>query len=77
MMPHYKTVIESIGTYLPPLEVTTEEVIKGCAGIARAVGAVDGHSSRSHGESEFAVDLAEKAIRDCLSRSAFRARRSK
>jgi 3-oxoacyl-[acyl-carrier-protein] synthase III len=69
-----KTVIESIGTYLPPKEVSTDEVIKGCVRelhvpLERLTGI---RTRRRAGESEFAIDLAEKAVRDCLSRSSFR-----
>ncbi len=69
----YRTVIESIGTYLPPREVTTAEIIKGCARelnmpLERLTGI---KSRRCAGENEFAIDLAERAVLDCLQRSHF------
>jgi len=74
MSTNYKTIIESIGTYLPAKEVTTEDILKGCVHkihvpLERLTGI---RSRRRAGESEFAIDLAEKASRDCLNRSAFR-----
>jgi len=68
-----RTVIESVGTYLPPREVTTAEIMQGCANpltipLERLTGI---HSRRRAGDTEFAIDLAHHAIVDCLSRSAF------
>lgn len=68
-----RTVIESIGLYLPPREVSTREVVEGCVhGLEIPLEKLTGiRTRRRAGQSEFAVDLAEKAARDCLARSAF------
>lgn len=68
-----KTVIDSIGTYLPTKEVTTAEIMRGCVNpmsmpLERLTGI---HSRRRAGETEFAIDLAYKAALDCLNRSQF------
>lgn len=68
-----RTVIESLGVYLPPKVVTTEEILRGCRQplqfpLARMTGIV---SRRMAGETEYSIDLAEQAARDCLARSAF------
>ncbi len=67
------TVIESFGVYLPPKVVSTAEVVRGCRlpldfPLERMTGI---RSRRMAGETEFAVDLAEKAVIDCLARSAY------
>lgn len=64
--------IESMGIYLPPREVTTEQVLQGCRSkvefpLQRMTGI---HSRRMAGETEFAIDLAAKAVADCLAHSA-------
>ncbi|MEZ6091682.1 MAG: 3-oxoacyl-[acyl-carrier-protein] synthase III C-terminal domain-containing protein [Pirellulaceae bacterium] len=66
-----RTVIESIGVYLPPDEVTTDDIVKGCerkvrVPLAKLTGI---RSRRRAGVHEFSVDLAEKAVRDCLDHS--------
>ena len=68
-----RTIIESVGTYLPPREVTTAEIMQGCTNtltipLERLTGI---HSRRRAGDTEFAIDLAHQAILDCLSRSSF------
>jgi amino acid adenylation domain-containing protein len=66
--------IESIGVYLPPRAVTTDDVLKQCRTkldfhLERLTGI---HSRRMAGETEFSIDLAEKAVSDCLARSKYR-----
>ena len=69
-----KTVIESLGIYLPPKEVSTEEVVQGCARRVRLpLQRLTGISSRRMaGEVEFSIDLAKKAVARCLARSRYR-----
>jgi amino acid adenylation domain-containing protein len=67
-----RTVIESLGVYLPPKEVSTAEVVGGCRAkldfpLERMTGI---RSRRMAGETEFAIDLAARAVADCLERSA-------
>src|SRR5205814_602380 len=57
------TVIESLGVYLPPRVVSTAEVVGGCRSrldfpLERMTGI---RNRRMAGETEFAIDLAEKA----------------
>ncbi len=66
-----KSLIESIGVYLPPKQVTTAEVLQGCQyplriPLERLTGIKTRHCA---GETEFSFDLAAKAVSDCLSRS--------
>jgi amino acid adenylation domain-containing protein len=66
-------VIESLGIYLPEREVTTEEVLQGCRikldfPLERMTGI---RARRMAGDTEFSIDLATKAVADCLSRSAY------
>ncbi|MDP7268040.1 MAG: amino acid adenylation domain-containing protein [Pirellulales bacterium] len=67
------TLIEGLGVYLPPKEVTTKELIKGCkkkmwfpleymTGIK---------SRRMAGEDEFSIDLATKAVQECFTNSRY------
>jgi len=70
-----RMVIESLGVYLPPKEVSTAEVARGCRvpltfPLERMTGI---QARRMAGEDEFALDLAERAVADCLSRSGFAA----
>jgi len=70
-----RTVIESIGVYLPPGEVSTREIVAGCVhGLDIPLEKLTGiRTRRRAGQTEFAIDLAEKAVQDCLARSAFAA----
>jgi amino acid adenylation domain-containing protein len=66
-------VVESLGTYLPPREMTTDQILEGCRikldfPLERMTGI---RTRRMAGETEFAVDLAAKAVADCLARSAY------
>ena len=62
------SIIESIGVYLPPRQVTTDEILKGCVNRVRVpLERLTGIQSRHRaGESEFSIDLAIKAVEDCL-----------
>lgn len=65
--------IESLGVYLPPREVRTEDVMRGCAvNVAFPLERMSGIKSRHvAGETEFSIDLAEQAIVRCLERSSY------
>jgi len=68
-----KMLIESLGTYLPPRVVSTEEILRGCKvnlrfPLERVTGIEYRHMA---GENEFSVDLARHAVLDCLSRSKY------
>jgi 3-oxoacyl-[acyl-carrier-protein] synthase III len=69
------TLIESLGVYLPSTRLTTEEVLQGCANpIDFQLEAFTGIKSRRVvGENEYSFDLAYKAARQCLERSAWSA----
>ena len=61
------SVIESLGVYLPPREVSSEEILAGCTEevrfpLERLTGIA---SRRMAGDGEYAIHLAEQAIRDC------------
>ena len=65
------SVIESLGVYLPPREVSSEEILAGCVeGVRFPLEKMTGIATRRMaGDSEFAIDLAEHAIRECLQNS--------
>ncbi|NIO82505.1 MAG: 3-oxoacyl-ACP synthase [Candidatus Aminicenantes bacterium] len=68
------TIIESFGVYLPPKSVSTKEVLKGCKKkvllpLERLTGI---KSRRMAGETEFSIDLAKKAIEECLAYSKYK-----
>jgi len=70
------TAIESFGVYLPPKVVSTAEIVRGCHlpldfPLERMTGI---RSRRMAGETEFAIDMAEKAVIDCLARSTYEPR---
>jgi len=69
-----KTLIESLGVYLPPRAVTTDEVLRGCRSEIRfPLEKFTGiHSRRMAGDTEFSIDLARHAVMDCLTRSRYR-----
>lgn len=65
--------MESIGVYLPPRSVSTEEVLKGCANkvylpLERLTGI---ESRRVAGEGEWGYELAVNAVQDCLEHSRY------
>tara|TARA_Y100001933_G_scaffold263432_1_gene324772 strand:- start:21215 stop:26581 length:5367 start_codon:yes stop_codon:yes gene_type:complete len=72
---HANNMIESLGVYLPPDEVTTKDLISDCkkkmwfpleymTGIK---------SRRMAGKEEFSIDLAVNAVQECLSYSKYEA----
>lgn len=68
-----RTVMESIGVYLPPKSVSTKEIVEGCTNkvllpLERLTGI---ESRRVAGETEFGYDLAVKAVEDCLAHSKY------
>lgn len=67
------TIIESIGTYLPPDTISTTEILEGCANKIRfPLERITGIKTRRiAGKDEFAIDLARNAVADCLSRSKY------
>ena len=69
------TRIESVGVYLPPASVSTAQILNECRHKIRLpFESLTGvHSRRMAGETEFAIDLAEKAILQCLQYSRHRA----
>jgi amino acid adenylation domain-containing protein len=67
------TILESIGVYLPPRIVSTREVLAGCSTPIRfPLEQLTGiKNRRMAGETEFAVDLAKKAVEHCLANSRY------
>lgn len=67
------TVIESLGVYLPPKKMSTEDVVKGCRRPVRfPLERMTGIKSRRvAGGTEFSIDLARQAITRCLAISRF------
>jgi amino acid adenylation domain-containing protein len=71
--PTRNTVIESLGTYLPTAVVSTDSVLAGCVNeigipLERLTGI---KNRRMAGHGEFAIDLARRAMADCLARSSY------
>lgn len=67
------SIIESLGVYLPPRQVSTAEIVAGCRGpvllpIERLTGI---HSRRVAGDTEFSIDLAKQAVTRCLRNSRY------
>ncbi|GCE20003.1 non-ribosomal peptide synthetase [Dictyobacter kobayashii] len=67
------TLIESLGTYLPPKVVSSEEILAGCARpirfpLAKLTGI---KTRRMAGESEFSLEIAIQAVADCLANSKY------
>ena len=72
--PKATTLIESLGVYLPPKVVTTREVLHGCRTALRLLPfeTLTGiQSRRMAGDTEFSIDLAKRAVADCLARSRY------
>lgn len=69
----YNTIIESIGVYLPPKIVSTKEILQGCnKPLAFPLEELTGITSRRMaGETEFSIDLAKKAVANCLDNSKY------
>ncbi len=63
--------IANVGVYLPPKKVSTAELIAGCRNVVRIpLERLTGIQTRHvAGEEDFSIDLARKAIEDCLGRS--------
>jgi len=66
-------IIESLGVYLPPNEVSTADVLKGCKNrtwfpLESMTGI---KTRRMAGDTEFSIDLAQKAVEECLSHSRY------
>lgn len=68
-----RMIIESLGVYLPPRIVSTDEVLRGCKVPLRfPLEHVTGIQYRHMaGDGEYSIDLARHAILDCLSRSHY------
>lgn len=69
------SVIESLGVYLPPKKVDSKEILRAChvklmLPLQRLTGI---KTRRMAGESEFSIDLARRAIQECLDRSKYNA----
>lgn len=65
------TTIESLGVYLPPRQVSTDEILRGCRmtirfPLERMTGIKFRHVA---GDGEFAFDLAKQAVTRCLATS--------
>jgi 3-oxoacyl-[acyl-carrier-protein] synthase III len=65
--------IESLGTYLPPKIVSSAEIIEKCATpirfpLERLTGI---KNRRMAGDTEFALDIAKKAVADCFANSRY------
>jgi amino acid adenylation domain-containing protein len=72
--PNYgNMIIESMGYYLPPKVVSTKEVLEHCNPPVRfPLEQLTGiKTRRMAGETEFALDLAKKAIEHCLANSRY------
>ena len=67
------TIIESLGVYLPPQSFSTAEVLAGCKNQIRfPLEKITGIKTRPMaGQQEFSIDLAKKAIADCLEKSKY------
>lgn len=73
MQQQQNAIIESIGVFLPPCSVATGDVIAGCKKplhfpLEKITGI---KSRRMAGQQEFSIDLARKAVADCLANSSY------
>lgn len=69
--PTGNSVVESLGVYLPPRAVSSDEIMAGCRKklsfpLRRLTGI---QNRRVAGETEFSYDLAERAVEECLRRA--------
>ncbi|MCB0642956.1 MAG: hypothetical protein KDC44_15010, partial [Phaeodactylibacter sp.] len=73
MEDHANTIIESLGVYLPPTVLTTDEVLAGCKKkVQFPLANISGIKSRRvAGQTEYSIDLARKAIIDCFQHSSY------
>ena len=71
----HNTIIESIGVYLPSQSISTTEILNGCKNkIQFPLENITGIKHRRvSGQNEFSIDLAKKAISDCLAKSQYNA----
>ena len=72
--PNYgNMIIESIGYYLPPKVISTREVLEHCSPPVRfPLEQLTGiKTRRMAGETEFALDLAKKAVEHCIANSRY------
>ena len=71
MTPTRNTVIESVGVYFPARTMSTREVLDGCRTTIRfPLERITGIKSRHvAGDTEFSIDLAKKAVAECLAKS--------
>ena len=67
------TIIESLGVYLPPQSVSTDEILADCKNkIQFPLEKVTGiKTRRMAGQSEFSIDLARNAVTECLAKSKY------
>ena len=73
MRDNTNTVIESLGVYLPQESFSTNEILQGCKKQIRfPLEKISGiKSRRMAGQYEFSIDLAKKAVADCLEKSKY------
>lgn len=66
-------IIESLGVYLPEQSFSSADVLQGCTKQIRfPLEKVSGiKNRRMAGQKEFSIDLAKKAITDCLEKSKY------
>ncbi len=67
------TIIESLGTYLPPKIVSSQQVLDACSQpirfpLAKLTGV---KNRRMAGETEFSLDIAKQAVAECLANSKY------
>ena len=67
------TIIESLGVYLPPQSVSTDEILADCKNkIQFPLEKISGiKSRRMAGQTEFSIDLARNAVTECLAKSKY------
>ncbi len=70
------SIIESLGVYLPPGEVSTAQIVAGCrARVLLPIERLTGiRSRRVAGDGEFSIDLAMQAVSRCLRNSRYEPR---
>jgi 3-oxoacyl-[acyl-carrier-protein] synthase III len=73
MHQHANTIIESLGVYLPPSVLTTDEVVRGCKlGLPIPLERLTGiRSRRVASPGQASLDLAREAMLSCLDRSKY------
>lgn len=73
MDPLHHTIIESIGVYLPNQSVSTDAILQGCKNrIQFPLEKITGiQTRRVAGQDEYSIDLAKKAVSECLTNSKY------